>query len=266
MSANWSYKSTHSINVVPELIQLEQSWYSQGTGHSLDSLNQVIDAVRDHCEINSDKQTSLYQVIDYLLDELAFTGPGLQELPESDLSSVNYCIQNRTGSHLTMSLVFCHILQELGFESVISDVNEEIVLVVKLSNSEVIIVDSLTGATEYLIANDDVKNSIVSDVAAVVNPIDHEELIKITLTEQKMCLLEENQFELALLCVEALMELLPEDPYERRDRGLVLKELNCEKWAKDDFDYFIKACPNDPMAMFIRLQLEDQSPIVETIH
>lgn len=265
MSANWLYKSSKGIDILPELIDLEQMWY-QTESNSAELIDGIVAVSSEILNADLNKQDNLYNVIDFLLDEMAFSGPGLQELPESLLSCVNYCITHRTGGHIAMSIVFCHVLQKLNFECLVSEINEELTLMVKLSNSEVILIDPLTGATEYLIASDDVKQSIVSDVASLVNPIEYDELIKIVLTEQKINLLEENQFELALACVETLMELLPEDPYERRDRGLVLKELNCAKWAKDDFDYFIKACPNDPMARFIRLQLEEQQSNIETIH
>ena len=51
-------------------------------------------------------------------------------------------------------------------------------------------------------------------------------------------MLDEGLYVEALKCVECLMELLPEDPYERRDRGLVLNQLDCEAWAKGRFGLF----------------------------
>ena len=173
---------------------------------------------------------------------------------------------HRTGNEITLSVIFCHLLKSLGFDALISDLNEGVALAVRLSSSEIVLIDAISGATEYLISNDDVKSSLVSDIAQYAKPLEQEELLKLLLTEQKLALLEEDMFEQALFCVEVLMELLPEDPYERRDRGLVLNQLDCGKWAKEDFDYFIKACPNDPMAMFIRMQLEEQSQMVATIH
>ncbi|NVK25423.1 MAG: tetratricopeptide repeat protein [Gammaproteobacteria bacterium] len=267
MSATWLFQSNETNNLLTEVLAFEQSWQNE---FELADINEELlrleQALIQGVNQTLDKQKLLYQAIDYLIDDLGFTGPGLQMLPESSLSNVSFCIMHKTGDEITLSVIFCHLLKSLGFEALISELPEGIALAVRLSSSEIVLIDALSGATEYLISNDDVKSSLVSDIAQYAKAIQHEDLVKLILTEQKLALLDEGLFEQALACVEVLMELLPEDPYERRDRGLVLNQLDCGQWAKDDFDYFIKACPNDPMAMFIRLQLEEQSPIVATIH
>ena len=267
MSATWLYQSLDSFNCVEQTLVHEQKWQRE---FELSSIFSELSRLKTQLEEQSynqlSKRDALYQIIDFLIDEVGFTGPGLQALPESSLSNLSFCIMHKTGNEVTLAVVFCYLLKNLGFNAMISDLSEGIVLAIKLSNSEIVLVDAMSGATEYLISNDDVKSSLVSDIAHYAKPLANDELVTLLLSEQKVALLEEDMFEQALVCVEVLMELLPEDPYERRDRGLVLNELDCGQWAKDDFDYFIKACPNDPMAMFIRLQLEEQSPIVATIH
>ena len=267
MSANWLYASDKPDDLLKEIIQLELNWQNE---FSIDDIDIQLAELVAHLSVSVDKnepvQEQLYQVVDCLIDELAVTGPGLQELPESSLANLSFCIMHRTGNELTLAVLFRYLLRKLGFNALIAELDEGMALVIRLSSSELIILDALSGATEYLISNDDVKTSLVSDIAAYAKEIPQDELIKTLISDQKLALLDEGMFEEALTCVETLMALLPEDPYERRDRGLVLNQLDCGKWAKEDFDYFIKACPNDPMAMFIRLQLEEQSHIVETIH
>lgn len=267
MSATWLYQSPESNNAINDVLSFEQHWQDE---FSLTDIYAELETLQQNLSLNTnselDKQDYLYQVIDHLIDDIGFSGPGLQMLPESSLSNLSFCIMHKTGNEITLSVIFCHLLKSLGFDALISDLNEGVALAVRLSNSEIMLIDAISGATEYLISNDDVKMSLVSDIAQYAKPLEHEELLKLLLTEQKLAMLEEDMFEQALSCVEILMELLPEDPYERRDRGLVLNQLDCGQWAKEDFDYFIKACPNDPMAMFIRLQLEEQSHIVATIH
>ncbi len=267
MSANWLYESNKSDDLLKEVIQLESNWQSEFNVIDIEQqLVELSDSLLAVIDKSEPVQEQLYSAVDCLIDELAVTGPGLQNLPESSLSSLSFCIMHRTGNEMTLAVLFRYLLKQVGFNALIAELEEGMALVVRLSSSELIILDALSGATEYLISNDDVKNSLVSDIAAYAKEIPHEELVKTLISDQKLALLDEGMFEDALTCVETLMALLPEDPYERRDRGLVLNQLDCGKWAKDDFDYFIKACPNDPMAMFIRLQLEEQSHIVETIH
>ena len=40
----------------------------------------------------------------------------------------------------------------------------------------------------------------------------------------------------------------PGDPLETRDRGFIYEQLDCPRFAADDFEYFIEQCPDDPVA------------------
>lgn len=267
MSANWFRKSEYGQCLLLELIELEENWQ---TSFSKTALEQTLDEMVTHLSryqvSDEPTQQELYDIIDSIFDELAFSGPGLQDLPESALGSLSYCVQSRTGNHLSLAIVMDYLLRELGFNSFIAELQDDIALVVKLSNSELIVIDSMSGATEYIITSDDMNESMLNGLAVFAKPIDSEELIKEIVSEQKLCLLAEGFYEEALLCVETLMAILPEDPYERRDRGIVLQQLDCDQAATDDIKYFLKACPNDPMAAFFRSQLEEQVLPIHTIH
>lgn len=266
MSVNWLYQPSNKKSLIRLVLEHEQSWLEQFSIAEVESeLAQLLGVLTEHHQDGND-QEQLYKIIDILIDDIGFTGPGLQLLPESALSNLSYCIMHRTGNELTLAIVFDHLLQQLGYKSMLSDVDGGIALVVQLTHSEYIVIDPLSGATEYLISQQDVKEHLTNDISRYANPFNVDDLVKIVLTEQKLAMLDEGLYVEALKCVECLMALLPEDPYERRDRGLVLNQLNCEAWAKEDLDYFLKACPNDPMASFIRLQLEEQPHIVDTIH
>lgn len=267
MSANWLYQAEQSDDVLKQVILLEQNWQDEfalaDIEMALEEYLATLVEKQDHSLNTSDR---FYAILDVIFDELAFSGPGLQALPESSLSNISYCIMHRTGSYISMSLVLCYLLRGIGFDAFIAEVEEQVGLVVKLSNSELVVVDALSGGCEYLISSDDVRDSMTNEIASFAQKIPFDELIKAVITDQKITLLEEGFLEEAFNCVETLMQLLPEDPYERRDRGLVLQQLDCDQWAKDDFDYFIKACPNDPMALFLKLQIDDLNRQVETIH
>lgn len=70
--------------------------------------------------------------------------------------------------------------------------------------------------------------------------------------------------EMALKVCETLLLLEPEEPYEIRDRGLILAHLDCDHAALPDLTYFVEHCPEDPIAEMIKIQiysLNDQ-PVV----
>jgi regulator of sirC expression with transglutaminase-like and TPR domain len=267
MSVNWFISPKESTRLLPEILKLEQNWQSKIALEDIQfQLSNMVDALRDVRVDHEPSQNDLYEVIDFIFDELAFSGPGFQELPESALSSLSYCIMARTGNHMSLAVVINHFLNQVGFNAYIAELENEVALVVKLNNSELIIIDSVSGATEYLITNDDSNESLVNSLSRIANPIPEDELIKEFITEQKICLLAEGHLEEALACVETMMMLLPEDPYEHRDRGIVLQQLNCDHHAEKDLRYFIKACPNDPMATVFKHQLDEQNVLLPVLH
>ena len=80
----------------------------------------------------------------------------------------------------------------------------------------------------------------------------------------KNSLIREEQFPQALKCVDILIALRPEDPFERRDRGFLLHQLDCFKVAYDDYQFFVENCPKDPAAQLLKMQL-DKITIADTV-
>lgn len=78
----------------------------------------------------------------------------------------------------------------------------------------------------------------------------------------KMALTREGKYPEALRLIEYRLMFEPEDPYEIRDRGMVLASMDCFQAAYDDLSYFIDQCPDDPSAKMLKLEmvgLEKQS-------
>jgi len=97
-------------------------------------------------------------------------------------------------------------------------------------------------------------------------PTPQKALVEAYLTELKHCLMAEARFEKALRCVQMLLTLLPDDPYEIRDRGYLYEELGCQHVAVDDYQYFVDKCPDDPSAELLKLQLESYSGSHDVFH
>ena len=79
-------------------------------------------------------------------------------------------------------------------------------------------------------------------------------------------LIKEKDFDKALKCVDILLSLRPDDPFERRDRGFLLHQLDCFKVAYDDYRYFVQQCPKDPAAQLLKMQLDKISFNEATLH
>lgn len=82
----------------------------------------------------------------------------------------------------------------------------------------------------------------------------------------KQVLIREQAFDQALVCVDILLSLNPDDPLQRRDRGFLLHQLDCFKVAVDDYRYFVEQCPKDPAAQLLKIQLDNITLSEPTFH
>ncbi len=82
----------------------------------------------------------------------------------------------------------------------------------------------------------------------------------------KAALIRDEHFSYALRCIDLILELEPDEPYEIRDRGFLLQQLDCNKLASEDFSYFIEQCPDDPITRILKAQVDELSATVDIIH
>lgn len=95
---------------------------------------------------------------------------------------------------------------------------------------------------------------------------DQKNILRRYLTELKHAMIHDHAFANALTVVQMLLAISPDDPYEIRDRGYVLEELDCQQAAVDDYQYFVEQCPDDPSAQMLRLQLETWAAPQQVLH
>ncbi|MGR3807883.1 SirB1 family protein [Pasteurella testudinis] len=86
-------------------------------------------------------------------------------------------------------------------------------------------------------------------------PADGEILQERFVQSVKNALIREGRGSEALRLIEWCLRRQPNDPYEIRDRGLVLASMDCIHAALADFDYFVEHCPDDPTSDLLRDQL-----------
>ncbi|MBE2894907.1 SirB1 family protein [Spirabiliibacterium falconis] len=82
----------------------------------------------------------------------------------------------------------------------------------------------------------------------------------------KMALMREEKDEQALRLIEWCMQRYPENPYELLDRGVVLANLGCTQLARDDFNNFVKKCPEDPNSQVLRDKISQLEQISHIYH
>lgn len=200
------------------------------------------------------------RLVDVFFRELAFSG-NTGDAFASKYSQLNEVIEYRTGVPVTLAILFCHIAKNLGFD--VSGVNFPGHFIVRydLNDKRTLFVDPMTGQFTSWQALEQLYFEMVDDTdeedmpAELLEGATAQDTIIRMLHNLKSSFLREQQFASALEAIELLLELNPDDPYERRDRGYVLHQLECHQVANADYRYFIKRCPQDPAANLLKLKL-----------
>ncbi len=206
----------------------------------------------------------LNDVLDSFYLDLAFSST-TQDVPESVLNSLCYVVRYHTGEAISMSILLNHLLNRLGFECATVVIDHELMLKVDLSKHLFVVVDAITG--EQHTHKVKPSESILPELDGLqYRGVDKLSMLQIYLTQQKMAYTQELQYDKALQCIEMLIKSMPDDPYQRRDRGFILHQLDCFEHARDDFEFFIDQCPEDPAAQLLKLQLEEFVGRNYTVH
>ena len=100
----------------------------------------------------------------------------------------------------------------------------------------------------------------------MVKPDSNETIVKRFINVLKAAYIQADNIEIALLCSDILLRLNPDDAYEVRDRGFLFQQLDCLNLARNDFEYFMKQHPEDPMVHLLQKQIQEMNFDDQVIH
>jgi len=228
----------------------------------LDILNEFVIEAEKVVSSCITKHDILDTLIDHFYSDWAFSGTS-QRIEESKLNSLSYSLIYRTGSDLSLALILKHVLNQLKFDVCIVVFETSLMVNVKMSQDEGYLIDPASGQQSWYLKPE---NLSVEDNADSFQIVPEDNLYKLFLAHQKWAFISENKNYQALNCIELLMLITGDDPYERRDRGYLLRNINCSEMAREDLEYFISECPDDPAIELIQHQLEEMENNINTIH
>ena len=182
-------------------------------------------------------------------------------------------ISFQTSSALTHKLIspvlkavlIAYVANSCDCKADIVYVPEKAMLRIICDDNYAIIFDPVTGESLNWHELDIRMSEISGDPFEVtLDVMKQESLVLEHITSLKAAFIREQAYSNALKCVDMLLALNPDDPFERRDRGYLLHQLDCFKVAYDDYQYFVEQCPKDPAAQLLKQQL-DKISISDTI-
>ncbi|TMN33476.1 tetratricopeptide repeat protein [Pseudoalteromonas sp. S2755] len=249
-------------------IKAEQSWDAQAdTNETLCQLAELEFAVDEIRHKHVSKHKCLDEILDAFYTLWLFSGSS-QKVPEYKLNSVCYALSMRSGTNTALGLILVHLLERAKLEASLALSQGEIIVHVAFSEEEGYVIEPSSGHQSWYIIPEN-ENNQDKEQEKDQEPMElifNEESLKLYLSQQKWAFIAAEKFGHALSCVEQLMDILGDDPYERRDRGYLLNQLNCPKMAKDDLQFFVDECPDDPTIEVIQHQIKELADHNNILH
>jgi regulator of sirC expression with transglutaminase-like and TPR domain len=176
-------------------------------------------------------------------------------------------LNQRLMSPVVKAVLVCEIINACGFCSDLVFVPNKIMVRLSCDDQYAIVFDAVTGESLDWHELDLRLGELDGDPSQhEFDSMSRQVVLVEYLSSLKNTLIHEKEFEKALLCVDILLSLNPDDPLQRRDRGFLLHQLDCFKVAVDDYRYFVEKCPKDPAAQLLKIQLDNITLSDPTFH
>ena len=176
-------------------------------------------------------------------------------------------LNQRLMSPIVKAAIVCEIINACGFDSDLVFVPNKVMVRLCCDEKYAIIFDAVTGESLDWHELDLRLEELDGDPSQHdFDAMNRQAILVEYLSLLKTNLIREKAFEKALLCVDLILSLNPDDPLERRDRGFLLHQLDCFKVAVDDYRYFVEKCPKDPAAQLLKVQLDNITLTNPTFH
>jgi len=235
---------------------------------SVDNLQKSLQAIIEQCALAIEEIDEPLQKAEQLINEL-YVEQLFLETQRAFWPVLGYrlcpAIDYRVMAPVLKAAVLCHIIEACGFSCDLVFVPEKIMVRIECDEVYAIIFDPVTGESLNWQELDNRMDELGGDPSEYNLPaMETKAVVLEYLSHLKNALIRELAFDKALKSVDVLLALRPDDPFERRDRGFLLHQLDCFRVAYDDYRYFVEHCPKDPAAQLLKLQL-DKINIAETV-
>ncbi|MBM7457072.1 regulator of sirC expression with transglutaminase-like and TPR domain [Oceanisphaera litoralis] len=187
----------------------------------------------------------------------------------TDNCLMNRVLSRRRGIPVTLGILLLHLCEGFGIRA------EGIgfpghFLVRVLFDDEGLVIDPFTGRPLSRHEMEQLLRGARGNLARIkpghLKAAENLDILTRLLNVTKASFIHHKQFSQALACSQLLLKLKPDCPFERRDRGFLYEQLDCDRLAADDFEFFIEHCPEDPVADVLKAQILALDLGPQTLH
>lgn len=205
----------------------------------------------------------IHFVLDFFYTQNIFGLPTTSVKPQDyDLISA---LNTHTASSPVLAIVLVDLLRAVRLDAHAIIARHKVLVRIELEENQFVFIEASAGVS---LEWDEVKQylNLKDKKQSQIELPDEQTIAMLLLSMYKTSLMDKGLFAKALEVVDLIISFEPENPYERRDRGFVLQQLNCDSHAVADYKFFIEQCPADPLAQMIKMQLDDINNNICPIH
>lgn len=230
-------------------------------------LDSLVSSAKSRIDLTADNETKIQQLASLFYQEWSF-GPAGGIYLLSDMLWLDKVLSSKQGTPVTLGAIFLYIAERLDIAIYPAIFPTQLLFISERNDGSQWVINPVNGESLSLhTLNLWLKGTVDPFSEFYYDQLETAEnsiVIRKIFDTLKAALMEEKKMELALRVCETLLTLDPEDPYEIRDRGLILAHLDCNHVALSDLNYFIEHCPEDPVSEMIKIQIYslDNHPVV----
>lgn len=191
----------------------------------------------------------------YLFEDLGFVG-NTTNYYDPNNSFLNQVIERRTGIPITLSVVYLEIAKRINFPMVGIGMPGHFLVRPNFSGAGIYV--DVFNQGEILFPEDcqaklaELYGQQVKLRPQFLNPVNPRQILARILTNLKVIYMNAGEIVKAVAAIERILLIFPEEPNERRDRGILYYQL--ERWteARQDLENYLKNQPQAQDAVIIR--------------
>jgi regulator of sirC expression with transglutaminase-like and TPR domain len=224
----------------------------------LAEIDSLAERVRNHVGPGGNVADRVDRLNDGLFVHEGFAG-NVEQYSDPRNSFLDAVLERRTGIPITLAVVYIEVGRRLGLDVSGVGFPGHFLAKVKTTTGEIVI-DPFFGrilSPEHCAERlRRIGASPEQFDRAILASVTHRAILRRLLVNLKHGYVGQRDWERALGCCDRILMLVPDEPVELRDRGLIYRELECFGAALEDIDRFYRQAPEDPERVAMRPVLE----------
>ncbi|WP_017445123.1 tetratricopeptide repeat protein [Gayadomonas joobiniege] len=251
------------VYIIDTYLTLAQKLYS---GHELSQATSAFESlkkgVQSICAGKIKDVDKIQQVLEYFYTEQLFSLPPRDKtLAAFDLLQA---VTSHTGTAPVMTVILSDCLRSIGLAADPVIAGQKLLLRIDMGENQYVFIEASQGQSLEWAQVEAYLGKVRKDKKIEVPQANS--IVLLLLSLYKAACIDAEDYAKALAITDLLVAQEPDNPYERRDRGFLLQQLDCDAFAVEDYKFFVQKCPSDPSAQIIQLQLENINRNTQPIH